>query len=118
MTYPIIPEPALSDVAEERIRQHAKWGEPNHPDGTGPHVLVLHHTDVNLDLRTGEELERIFTAKCQRNTPAQDNWRDILLEEVFEAMAEDDSDALRKELVQVAAVAVAWCGAIDRRSQR
>jgi hypothetical protein len=37
------------------------------------------------------------------------------LEEVFEAFAESSPDALRKELTQVAAVAVAWIEDIDSR---
>ena len=28
--------PALLAVASERVRQDTKWGEQNHPDGTGP----------------------------------------------------------------------------------
>jgi hypothetical protein len=38
-----------------------------------------------------------------------------LLEEVFEAMAEDSPVKLAHELTQVAAVAVAWVEAIERR---
>ena len=37
-------------------------------------------------------------------------------EEVFEAFAEDDPKLLRAELVQVAAVALQWADAIDRRT--
>jgi hypothetical protein len=106
----------VGEVIAERARQDAKWGEQNYPDGTGPHLLPLYGTEVNLDLRTGAELARIFKAKCGGNAPHEDNWRDVLLEEVFEAVAEDDSESLRTELVQVAAVAVAWVESIDRRS--
>lgn len=103
----------LTEVAAERASQDAKWGPQNHPDGTGPHIRPLGRTDINLDLRTGAELAWIFQRRCQANeTP---NWRDILLEEVFEAVAEDSSANLRTELIQVAAVAVAWVQAIDRR---
>jgi hypothetical protein len=35
---------------------------------------------------------------------------------VAEALAEDDPTLLRAELIQVAAVAVAWVEAIDRRT--
>lgn len=44
----------------------------------------------------------------------------MLLEEVFEAMAEDGPSALRTELVQVAvvaAVAAAWIEDIDSRGR-
>ncbi|HYF53037.1 MAG TPA: hypothetical protein VEA41_02135 [Salinarimonas sp.] len=42
----------------------------------------------------------------------------ILAEEVAEALAESDPMLLRAELVQVAAVAVQWVEAIDRRLRR
>jgi len=106
----------LDEVAAERERQDIKWGEQNHADGTGPDVYVLRHTDVNLDLRTGYELARIFQKKCQANGLGKDTYRDILLEEVFEALAEQDPAKLRNELIQVAAVATQWVQAVDRRA--
>lgn len=111
----------LADVAAERGRQHEKWGPQHHLDGTGPAVEVLRHTDINLDLRTGYELQAIFRAKTYRvfgSSPYPSEfgtWRDILLEEMFEAMAEEDLQKLRTELIQVAAVAVAWVEDIDSR---
>lgn len=44
------------------------------------------------------------------------NWEDVLVEEVAEAIDAPDDAALREELVQVAAVAVAWIECIDRRA--
>ena len=105
----------MYDVLVERGAQDKKWGQQDHPDGTGSDERILTHTDVNLDLRTGAELARIFKARCQGNSPEEDNWRDILLEEVFEAFAETDPAELRDELIQVAAVAASWVEAIDRR---
>jgi hypothetical protein len=46
------------------------------------------------------------------------DWLHILREEVAEAFAESDPAKLRAELVQVAAVAVNWVEAIDRRAAR
>ena len=43
-------------------------------------------------------------------------WTDILLEEVFEALAETDPARLREELVQVAAVALAIVEDLDWKS--
>lgn len=92
----------LADIAAERARQLAKWGEQNHPDGTG---------------RPGDDdMANLDRAKCKANGPDEDNWRDILQEEVSEAFAETHPLALRAELVQVAAVAVAWIETIDRRA--
>jgi hypothetical protein len=41
-------------------------------------------------------------------------WAHILTEEFYEALAEADPEKLREELVQVAAVAVAWVECLDR----
>lgn len=107
----------LAEIGTERRRQDKKWGEQNHPDGTGGQPLRL--TEVNLDLRTGEELALIFRARCQRLSAAGEvTWRDVLLEEVFEALAETDRERLRTELIQIAAVAVQWVEAIERRTDR
>lgn len=92
----------LGDILRERVQQDAKWGEQNHPDGTG---------------RDGDaDMAKLDRAKCKANAPDEDNWRDILQEEVSEAFAETHPSALRAELIQVAAVAAAWVEAIDRRA--
>ena len=106
----------LDEVLMERFAQHAKWGEQNHPDGTGWNSYPFADTGFNLDLRTGEEAAAQFRDSCERRFADGDGaWRDILLEEVAESLAEDDPVELRAELIQVAAVAVAWVEAIDRR---
>jgi hypothetical protein len=90
----------LTEVATERARQNAKWGEQNHPDGTGG-PGARHLADWARDV-------------CKAADP--DTFWKILLEEVYEAGAESDQVALRMELVQVAAVCVQWIEAIDRRA--
>lgn len=91
----------LAEVREERERQDAKWGEQNHPDGTGEHYATLarHH-------------RRLCDEMFAKDRGA---WAHILREEVYEALAEDNPVKLRAELIQVAAVAVSWVEAIDRR---
>jgi hypothetical protein len=111
---------ALAAVARERTEQTAKWGEQNHPDGTGPQKTVLD----GIGLRSGQmALARpgahslAYFAKLTTDQRAEEGrvtWADILLEEVFEALAEADPVRLRKEIVQVAAVAVQWVEKIDR----
>jgi hypothetical protein len=107
----------LCEVAAERERQDAKWGEQNHPDGTGRWRRVSggemrRDSDV-ADIRA----ERAIEDKDACDLAAREGrltWRHILREEVSEAFAED-GDALRVELIQSAAVIVAWIEAIDRR---
>lgn len=106
----------LEEVRMERAAQDAKWGEQNHPDGTGWNSYPFADTGFNLDYRTGEEVAARFRNSCERRFAAGNgSWRDILLEEVAESLAEDNPGELREELIQVAAVAVAWVEAIDRR---
>jgi hypothetical protein len=99
----------LAEVAEERARQDAKWGEQNHPDGTG-----AAHT-----LRDVAELDQDFAKRrCdQAFQQGRGSWEHILYEEFCEAMAEDDPVRLRAELLQLAAVAVHWIEAIDARGE-
>lgn len=102
MGYYNYPSYALANVAAERTRQDAKWGEQNHPDGTG-----------EMYARDAENAR----FRCQRAAAKGEvTWQHILDEEVAEAYAESDPVKLRAELVQVAAVAVAWVDAIDRRA--
>jgi hypothetical protein len=92
------------DVTRERERQNAKWGDLHYPDGTG---------------RPGAaEFAAGFKAICKANDPDEDNWQDILTEEVFEALAETDPAMLRAELIQIAAVAQAWAEDIDSRAEK
>jgi len=93
----------LGDVQAERFRQIAKFGEQRREDGTGGPVMQ-HKADE----------ARACCEYLAKHGGA--DWRAVLLEEVFEAMAEDDPVKLRAELVQSAAVCVAWVEDIDSRA--
>src|SRR5688572_25664360 len=105
--YPtLFTTPGVKKFAEaidaERQAQLAKFGDQKHPDGTG---LPVH-----------EHAARRYRDQADRN--AQSGvlaWRDVLLEEVYEALAEKDPAALKTELLQVAAVCAAWIHDIDTR---
>ena len=110
----------LHQVLNERARQFAKHGDQSHlPDGTGPAAgrpwLTQQGRWLGYEhLSTGA---RIATEEASATTGDDTvSFADILLEEVFEALAEDDPARLRAELVQVAAVAVQWVEAIDART--
>ncbi|WP_330349613.1 hypothetical protein [Streptomyces sp. NBC_00582] len=92
----------LGEVAAERGRQDEKWGEQNHPDGTGQYPETIDADVAKMACQSAAEGGYL-------------DWLHILREEVAEAFAESAPDRLRKELVQVAAVATAWIEAIDRR---
>lgn len=107
MSYPILFEsPGVRDFAQavdaERVQQFDKFGDQRHPDGTGGPVMR----------------QRADEARAQCQYLAENggvDWRAILLEEVFEALAESEPAALRAELVQVAAVCSAWLYDLDQR---
>lgn len=92
----------LDEVLQERLKQEQKWGEQNHPNGEKVPKSYVDKARTACDtmFRNGEG-----------------TWSDILHEEFWEALGECDDDAkLREELIQVAAVAVAWIECIDRRN--
>lgn len=91
------------EVFRERLKQSFVWGEHDQPDGTGG----------------GRALDALKAVMNQVESNASNGtttWYDALKARVFAALAEEDPAKLRAQLVQVAAVAVSWAGAIDQRS--
>ncbi|MFB7896113.1 hypothetical protein ACFC1B_07260 [Streptomyces xiamenensis] len=116
MTYPHLYataglEALAAEIDAERQRQIARFGDQQHPDGTGPRTASIGHGLEHADRAAADARLRCQNAARRGQT----TWRDILAEEVYEAAAESDPAALRTELVQVAAVALAWIHDIDRR---
>jgi hypothetical protein len=113
---PLSPTPTtrvLFEVADEREAQNEKWGEQNHPDGTGPNLELS-----GLPGYYGYAPDFADWAKDRCNKEFRQGhgtWEHILTEEWGEVLEESDVVKLRAELIQVAAVAVAWVEAIDRR---
>ncbi len=96
----------LGEIAQERDRQDAKWGPQSLPDFDP--VRIKH-----------ARLHDEAACKAATDRAAKDGtvaWSDVLTEEVAEAYGAADEAALREELIQVAATAVAWVEHIDRRS--
>ena len=102
----------LAQVWEERERQDQKWGEQNHPDGTRDDRRLL--GDVSLPT-WGTICYRARNMTDQLNKEGRATYLEIMLEEVAEAFSESNPVSLRAELIQIAAVAVQWVEAIDRR---
>lgn len=134
----------LAEIAAERARQDAKWGEQNHPDVDrvltdregSPKVIPSPFGNVDAGrypggctaARMAEEYGVPTASRARANCDGaakigQCTWAHIAVEELAEAI-EAATEAqqgrapvadLRKELVQTAAVIVAWVEAIDRR---
>lgn len=100
----------LDEVNDERMEQDSKWGQQNHPiHSTGSFAMKPEHFHDEADLWKRENDFRVKKGAI--------GWDGILLEEVYEALAETDPAKQREELVQVAAVAVAAIECIDRAAK-
>jgi len=105
----------LVDITKERERQDAKFGPQRHqdsvPTGFGPDMLAAWY---------GIPTEAMAKASTDyRFEHGEGTWADILVEELAEAVgaALKSREELREELVQVAAVAVAWIEDLDSREE-
>jgi hypothetical protein len=101
-------ELVIDHVLGERDRQDEKWGPApdtflDRPDGTGEQLQVM---QAEYAKRWCDDAFRAGLG----------NWALILNEEFREALAESDPDKLYAELIQVAAVAVAWAETIKARA--
>ena len=96
-----------NQIANERRKQDQKWGEQNHP--------LLPPRDSNTLF-----IDMANSMKTQNDRDVAEFgeafWIGILLEEVWEAFAEEDPAARRAELIQVAAVAACMIEQIDREA--
>jgi hypothetical protein len=99
----------LLEVEQEVARQHKLWGEQNHPNRGFEHNSIY----ADAFAEHASDWKRLNDLRVADGTIAFDG---ILLEEVYEAVSESEPARIREELVQIAAVAVTWIAAIDRRS--
>lgn len=97
-------ENIVLEIATERYKQHEKWGRQDHESI---------YSEANRQ-QYERNAERWKIVNDQRVRAGRLTWDGILLEEVFEALAEEDLELRRAELIQVAAVAAAEVEAIDR----
>jgi len=95
----------FAEIAEERRRQDAKWGIQNHP--------VRDDRESPWLQEQAETYRKICDIKAHEKRLT---WYDIIIEEMFEAFAEDTPESQRAELVQMVAVGHAIIECIDRRA--
>lgn len=103
-----VPE-TLRGVHKEVLRQEELWGVQHHPTfptpGGSARLKAVALAKAEWAKRENEQ--RVATGHLA--------WDLILLEEVFEALAEDgDPEKMIVELEQVAAVAVSWIEDLKR----
>lgn len=100
----------LAEIWLERERQDAKWGEQNHLSVRGSEQDRAHLGSLIAS-------ERLARGACEQAArEGRLTWLHIAIEELAEVLeAGPDGDARREELVQLAAVIVAWIECLDRR---
>jgi hypothetical protein len=98
----------LAAIRLERASQDEKWGEQNHPSVPLVRDLALVIADASMCRAVCQHAARTGVV----------TWAHIALEELAEAIDAPDDTARRAELVQLAAVAVAWIESIDRHPAR
>jgi hypothetical protein len=93
-------------IREERERQDKKWGPQNHPSFTewaqGYGIPTEDEAEVNCDAA--------FAL-------GHGTWSHILIEELAEAVFAKTEEKRKEELIQVAAVAIAWIESIERNER-
>jgi hypothetical protein len=110
---PLAFEVVTAAVRAERARQDEQWGERNLADGTGPRTLpVAYFEPLDFAPDVAAAAREVVDAGLAGGLAT---YRDVLLEQVFAALEQDAPDALRTELIGVAAIAAQWIETIDRR---
>lgn len=110
--------PVLHEVHLERLAQDQRWGQQDHPDVPPWRAPSLSSDGDGLPPRASLGLPSADHARWMCDTAAKlgkVTWAHILTEELCEAIDAPDPASRRRELVQLAAVAVAAAEAIDRR---
>lgn len=104
------------DICNERVRQIEKWGDTSHPS-TPWDVAGIEPNMVLVEKQIAEQFERAAKEDCAANFKAgRGTWWHLAHEELAEALAARDEKHRRAELVQLAAVVVAWIEDIDRKA--
>jgi hypothetical protein len=110
---PEVTQRVLDEVAEHRVWQAERYHDLNQtmPHGVGPGIAWMPGL-----VRSAANIERACRADWDYDRdpdPALMSWLKLLREEVVEAFSCPTTACLRTELVQIAAVAVAWIEKID-----
>jgi len=106
----------LEEVQLERDRQDKKWGQQNHPcldqvllnrEGGCTQLRMAQNYSIPSEVMGKQTCDRRFDV-------GTGTWADIAIEEMCEIVGEFDPVKRREEIIQLAAVCVAWAEKIDR----
>lgn len=92
----------LPIVQQEINKQDEKWGEQNHP---------CRNVLLTYKLNSPDYYKEVCDERAQVGTVT---WADIALEELSEAIYEEDIHKRKEEVIQLGAVCVQWAAKIER----
>lgn len=92
----------LPTVQQEINKQDEKWGEQNHP---------CRNVLLTYKLNSPDYYKEVCDERAQVGTVT---WADIALEELSEAIYEEDIYKRKEEVIQLGAVCVQWAAKIER----
>lgn len=106
-----------TEIIEERQRQEAKWGQQNHPI-----VIINRDPEDSYEDAVASKYEIPTESRskilCESAVLTKSlTWAEILIEEVSEALCAKTKKEQRKELIEVAAVAIAAIESLDRNGR-
>lgn len=115
---PVRTQQLLDRLLEERTRQDEKWGVQNHEFlFPGSHRTAEHYRELaDLWKKLNEHRVRKLT-EAGHGADTNCAWDGIILEEVFEGLAEQRPGLQFSELLQATAVGLAMIDMLDRRAR-
>lgn len=115
----VISNPIYEEILLERRLQDEKWGIQEHPSVSSN---IIKGPNSNLPERINRHygIPSIDKAKYYADEAAKKGdltWSHIAVEELAEVVGAENEIHRRHELVQLAAVCVAWIESIDRKME-
>jgi hypothetical protein len=109
---PLYTETVYDKIKKERDHQDAKWGPQDHP--SIKNGMISNFISSYYGILTEDEAKLACDAAFK---DGHGTWSHILIEELSEAIHAKTEEKRKEELIQVAAVAIAWIESIERNEK-
>lgn len=112
-------EQLLTETREELLRAWLKFGQQDRPSFSAPLLTLASEGSCwepeQRNRFYGVPTEEAAKRACdERFAKGEGTWADIFVEEMAEAFGAARQNEIRMELIQTAAMALAWVATIDR----
>ena len=115
----VIDNPIYEEILLERHQQDLKWGVQDHPSisdkiSKGPNSNVMDKICRYYGIPTQDKAQYDVEKAAKEGNLS---WSHIAVEELSEVISATSEEHRRHELIQLAAVCIAWCENIDRKKK-